>query len=73
VKELLCIFKKVHVSIHTQVLCLFHKENLYQVINNVNVVNKLRTLVCLELVMHSCIMKNLDHYGVLGYFSSITS
>jgi len=69
----LYIFKEVHVSIHTRVFCLFHKENLYQVLNNVNVINKLRTLVCLELVMHSYIMKNLDHYGVLGYFSPITS
>jgi hypothetical protein len=50
VKELLCLFKEAHVSIRTQVFCPSPKGNSYQALNNASVINKVRTLVCLELV-----------------------
>ncbi|KAH9532915.1 hypothetical protein CY35_18G024400 [Sphagnum magellanicum] len=60
VKELLCLFKEAHVSIRTQVFCPSPKGNSNQALNNASGINKLRTLVCLELVMQSHIMENPD-------------
>jgi hypothetical protein len=73
VKELLCLFKEAHVSIRTQVFCPSPKGNSYQALNNASIINKLRTLVCLELVMQSHIMENPDCCGMLGCFCPKTS
>lgn len=61
-------------SIRTQVFCPSPKGNSYQALNNASVINKLRTLVCLELVMQSHIMENplLWYAGLLLSHNKLT-